>query len=471
MLQKLLLMAVVFGMVVLSHPGDGAWASKGQSPQSSSSLETAAPQSTSPYAVVDTGQELCYDDRGEMPCPSAGDAFNGQDAQFDGNQPSYTLSADGLTVYDNVTGLTWTRSPDLDGDGDIDAEDKLTFGEALSYADTLNARDYGGYDDWRLPSIKELYSLIDFRGTDPLLESSSSTGLIPFIDTDYFAFAYGDTGAGERIIDAQFWSSTEYVSTTMNGTPATFGVNFADGRIKGYGREHPGGRELTQFVRYVRGNSGYGINDFVDNGDGTVTDSATGLMWSQADSGEGMNWEDALAWAQARNEENYLGYSDWRMPNAKELQSIVDYERSPATTGSAAIDPVFDVTRITNEAGQLDYPFYWTGTTFIRTAGTAGYAVNVAFGRGLGSMDGANVIDVHGAGCQRSDPKDGNRDDYPRWGGGPQGDVQRVFNYVRLVRDADSEVILPQDHRIYLPMIPSAGEDAAQLGGQGVTVV
>ena len=50
-------------------------------------------------------------------------------------------------------------------------------------------------------------------------------------------------------------------------------------------------------------------------------------------------------------------------------------------------------------------------------------------------MDGINVIDVHGAGCQRSDPKDGDPEDYPSWGHGPQGDVQRVFNYVRLVRD------------------------------------
>ncbi len=62
------------------------------------------------------------------------------------------------------------------------------------------------------------------------------------------------------------------------------------------------------------------------------------------DSGEGLNWEDALAWVEQNNAEAYLGYSDWRLPDAKELQSIVDYTRSPDTTGSAAIDPVFDVT-------------------------------------------------------------------------------------------------------------------------------
>ena len=53
------------------------------------------------YAIVDTGQAVCYDDREQITCPGAGEAFYGQDAQYVGNQPSYTLSADGLTVYDN----------------------------------------------------------------------------------------------------------------------------------------------------------------------------------------------------------------------------------------------------------------------------------------------------------------------------------------------------------------------------------
>ncbi len=211
-------------------------------------------------------------------------------------------------------------------------------------------------------------------------------------------------------------------------------MNFTDGRIKGYGLAGPSGGEKTFYARFCRGNADYGKNDFTDNGDGTITDRATGLMWSQSDSGEGMNWEDALAWVQRMNKENYLGYSDWRLPNAKELQSLVDYTRSPDTTNSAAIDPLFESSEIIDEAGEKDYPFYWSSTTFLRFNGSATAAVYVAFGEGLGSMDSVNVIDVHGAGCQRSDPKDGNASDYPSWGHGPQGDVQRVFNYVRCIR-------------------------------------
>ena len=82
------------------------------------------------YPIVDTAQAFCYDATTPIVCPDPGAAIYGQDAQFDGNQPSYTLSADGLTVLDNVTGLTWQKSPDTNGDGTIDSLDKMTFSEA-----------------------------------------------------------------------------------------------------------------------------------------------------------------------------------------------------------------------------------------------------------------------------------------------------------------------------------------------------
>ncbi|MCP4164839.1 MAG: DUF1566 domain-containing protein [Chloroflexi bacterium] len=134
------------------------------------------------------------------------------------------------------------------------------------------------------------------------------------------------------------------------------------GRIKGYGLALRG-QDKTFFVKYVRGNVDYGENDLVDNGDGTISDSAKELMWAQSDSGAGLNWEQALAWVEQGNAENYLGYDDWRLPDAKELQSIVDYSRSPATSSSAAIDPLFTAISITNEAGKSDYPAYWSSTT------------------------------------------------------------------------------------------------------------
>jgi hypothetical protein len=157
-------------------------------------------------------------------------------------------------------------------------------------------------------------------------------------------------------------------------------------------------------------------------------------MWSQDDSGEGMDWEAALAWVQAMNETNYLGYSDWRLPNAKELQSIVDYSRSPDATNSGAMDPIFNLTAVTNEAGQTDCPAFWTSTTHANSSPQPGMAaVYVTFGRAMGNMRG-QWMDVHGAGAQRSDPKAGDAADYLQ-GRSPQGDAIRIENFVRLVRD------------------------------------
>jgi len=261
---------------------------------------TAIAQTSSlSYPIVDTGQETSYGNSSAIAAPSEGAAFFGQDAQVDGNHPSYLVNGDG-TVTDQVTGLMWTQ----------DYYGKMTYSEAVSYAQSFT---YAGYSDWRLPTIKELYSLIDFSGED--VNPMASSGNDPFIDDGIFDFAYGDTSAGDRIIDSQWVTTTLYTGEGGFGGAGDlmFGVNFADGRIKGYpvnSTMGPGGQEKEYFVRLVRGNTAYGENDFLSNGDGTVTDLATGLMWSQDDSGVGMNWEEALDYVQHLNEANFLGYSD-----------------------------------------------------------------------------------------------------------------------------------------------------------------
>jgi hypothetical protein len=176
--------------------------------------------------------------------------------------------------------------------------------------------------------------------------------------------------------------------------------------------------------------------------------------------------------------DSFAGHADWRLPNAKELQSIVDYARSPDTTQSAAIDPLFECSQITNEVGKTDYPFYWSSTTHAGFLGGAA-AMYVAFGRAAGWLSARafaggppdkrgprqggpgpggpgpggpgpgwgpdagpqaadpgdyHFTDVHGAGSQRSDPKASDPKNFPH-GRGPQGDVIRINNYVRLVRN------------------------------------
>ncbi len=90
---------------------------------------------------------------------------------------------------------------------------------------------------------------------------------------------------------------------------------------------------------------------FKDNGNGTITDSLTGLMWTKsAQQIKGtMKWIDALSTC---NNLDFAGYTDWRLPNVIELTSLIDYsEHDPALP----IGHPFD---------NVQFIFYWTSTTY-----------------------------------------------------------------------------------------------------------
>ena len=182
-----------------------------------------------------------------------------------------------------------------------------------------------------------------------------------------------------------------------------------------------------------------------------MTDDATGLMWAQDDSGEAMNWEAALAYAEAST---YAGYDDWRLPNVKELQSIADY----SGVFPAIDSTMFNLTGITNEAGNADYPYYWTNTSnpYIDPNDEDGYwyAWYVAAGYAVD----ANGNDTHGAGAVRFDTKSEDG------ASGPDG--ERYYNYVRLVRDAETVNTTDLTETIYLPLISNAATESTAAGPQ-----
>lgn len=420
------------------------------------------------YAIVDTNQITCYhSSTGQAETCTGG----GTDADYSGNQPSYTVSSDGLSVTDNVTDLIWTQSTDINDDGVVNYDDKLYQSEAVSYCQDLSI---SGRDDWRLPNIKESYSLILFSGKDPSsYQGTDASDFVLFLD-DVFDNVVGDIESGnDRLIDGQYASSTLYVSTTMNGDATMFGVNYVDGRIKGYPT-----RTKEYFVRCVAGNTAYGINDFVDNGDLTISDNATELMWQKNDT-ESSNWDDAISQCEA---ETTASHSDWRLPNAKELQSILDYTRSPDTDGSAAIDPLFSASSFINEEGETDWGYYWASTTHVNYSNDGSNATYVSFGRALGNMNN-NILDVHGAGSQRSNDKiavstepgaktaTGVNGTY--YYKGPQGDILRDNNKIRCVRDFDatnSSNNINAETKNYTLFSPMQSTDTFLIDEQGSTV-
>jgi len=413
------------------------------------------------YNVVDTNQTDCYNSLTGATKDCSG---TGQDGEYSGNLPSYTsytvVSGESV-VLDNNTGLMWQASSDTDGVSGLDSNDKMTYSEGSSYCGSL---DYGSYSDWRLPSIKELYSIYLMSGYDLSGVMGATingtyvdhSDIPPFIDTTYFDVGYGDTANGERAIDGQYLSSTVNVSQTMSGITydweaAVFGVNFVDGHLKGYEKEPSSINDAALYVRCVRGNPDYGSNNLESTDSGaTVTDNATNLMWEQSDH-HSDDFEDALSICSSASTG---GHSDWRLPNAKELQSIVDYDNSPGATGGPAIDTsYFSSTSFTNEAGDTDYGYYWSGTALLNSSGSGSKGAYITFGRGLGYFSdyGIGVVDVHGAGAQRSDNKNAVALDHmtsidvtgsyctfgdTAYSSGPQGDIVRVVNnYVRCVRD------------------------------------
>ena len=385
---------------------------------------------TGSYKIVDTNQTLCY----ESGTGNTATCTEGNDGYLTLNTPSYnttTINGDALTT-DNITGLVWQKTSNTS---------KLSPTDASDYCNNLT---YGGESDWRLPSIKELYSLIEFSGVDlsglsgatTAGVSVNTTGYTPFIDSTYFDVLYGNTTANERIIDAQYNTATNYVSTTMNGSETMFGVNFVDGRIKGYPTSQ------TYYTRCVRGNTDYGTNNFVNNNDNTISDKATQLMWQQNDT-QSSDYENAISIC---NNATTGGHSDWRLPNIKELHSIVDYTKSPDKTSTASINTTyFNVTSFTNEEGESDWGFYWSSTTHLDSDSKGQNGAYISFGRALGYMNSA-ILDVHGAGAQRSNYKKieqitsqsnatyGSTIFYYK---GPQGDILRVDNMVRCVRSID----------------------------------
>jgi hypothetical protein len=419
------------------------------------------------YTIITTGQKVSYDNEGNVISPSEGDDYYGQDATYVSAEFSFTDNGDG-TVTDNNSNLMWQVIP---------CDDKMTWDEAVEYCENL---ELGGYDDWRMPTVKELFSISDFE-----------TGW-PYLDTNYFDFPFestssmpsgddnpqggspqGDSDSSEMLpppmtsedsdadtmlppptnsedsdadtmlpppmtseddnsdtmlppstetdetsdtvskTQGQFWSSNYYlVGTTHDGAASAFGVNHATGHIKAYPADTAS--EMGKYVRAVRGDE-YGVNDFEDNGDGTITDEATGLMWMQDDAGVALEWDDALAYAE--NAE-YAGYDDWRLPDVKELQSIVDY----SGTYPAIDDSYFNLTALEEN----EFYYYWTNTSayFSTDSPGYGYAWYVAFGYAVDDEG----EDTHGAGAVRFSPKY-EESSYIGEGG------DNILNSIRLVRN------------------------------------
>jgi len=276
--------------------------------------------------LPDTGQTKCYDYSNDIACPQLGESFYGQDASFLINPPSYTKlddqgkdlpddATEWAMVRDNVTGLIWEVKTD---DGTIhDKDNRYPWQNAQDvFIAELNTTTFGGYSDWRLPTIKELTSIENLSRYNPT------------IDTYYFP---------ETASNYPYWSCTPVGSIGVNA----WYIYFDSGRDVGSSKSD------ASYVRAVCG--GQSDSSFVDNRDDTVTDTATGLMWQQVTASTMMSWEAALSYSENLS---LAEYSDWRLPNRRELRSIVDYEK---------VYPAVDTDYFPDTMGS----HYWSSTSLV----------------------------------------------------------------------------------------------------------
>jgi hypothetical protein len=263
------------------------------------------------FKLPDTGQIICYDMNGNViPC-----AGTGQDGAYAINAMSFTDNGNG-TVTDNNTGLIWQKE---DNDTDYNwYQASGTFDAAYnpSTYSVCGSLSLGGYSDWRLPSKKELMTIVDYGVHFPG----------PTINATYFP----------NTQLSFYWSSTPYADNPY----FAWSVNFRDGGV-----DHDRGKGDYYYVRCMHGGQSPSQN-LIDNGNGTVTDNVTGLLWQQGEPGP-MRWDSALSYCEGL----YLaGHSDWRLPNIKELESL---------TSDTRYNPAID----TNFFPSVIASAYWSSTT------------------------------------------------------------------------------------------------------------
>jgi hypothetical protein len=246
----------------------------------------------------------------------------------------FTDNSDG-TVTDSVTGLMWQQ-----GDNE-----RMNVQEAKESCKNMNL---GGYDDWRLPNIKEINTILNLDRTDswwyfkkffpvdklvpPLLHYFSDSSY----ETDYAwvtNFNYGYDGYYANPMAKLLFRAVRTIKDKIQG-------NF---KLSESGQNNCYNIIGEEIDTPTKGTPLYGqdgcfrINPFsfkLSEDSKSVFDENTGMTWERKSllpedfnfAGNKYTLAKANEYIMKLNMDNHLGYSDWRLPNCQELRTIADYK-------------------------------------------------------------------------------------------------------------------------------------------------
>ncbi len=236
------------------------------------SLSIAQSISKTMKRLPDTGETMSYT------------TTLGEDNDFSINPPYFTINGNG-TVTDTVTGLMWQQT-----DGG-----EMTYERAINYCDTLTL---GGFTDWRLPLPHEGFSILNHQYANPAMDATVFTTTLA---------EYWWTSIGQANDTTKIWVTN--AGGGIGNHPKSETIS-AGGTKKFHVRAV---RDITPPPTISA--------HFIDNGNGTITDNLTNLIWQKAPNTDTLTWEQALNYADTLS---LNAFTDWRLPNIKELQSIND---------------------------------------------------------------------------------------------------------------------------------------------------
>ena len=293
--------------------------STGRAKTESYSLRAGGGGSNDGSGRQDGGDRPARQDRSDMPPASGNPAAAALFKPFTDNNDA--------TITDNYTGLMWQK---------ID-NGESTWEKAVANAVTLRL---AGHDDWRLPTLVELFTLTNHNTT-------------PAIDQSFFP-----SNANQP---AEYWWTAD-----ARGTDRAWVVNRGGGTgAKPKAETISAGGKMSYNARYVRGPKRTLAPTYINNKDGTIADADTGLMWTQLPSAA-LDWESAVTYSSTLN----LGdYNDWRLPDVKELATLIDYSifNSPHWTSGPCIDRA--------AFPEADATFYWSSTKLHNPAGNEAWYI------------------------------------------------------------------------------------------------